>query len=95
MHKRMSIFNLRRFVTTFEGSMNVSYNKNLLLFVTIADNTSTTVYLKSNYFDIKFTRHSFVKLTIVLDGIPVFLVRYGIKFRPVLLYKDTVSRYFN
>ena len=32
---------------------------------------------------------------IVLGGIPVFLVRYGIKFRPVLLYKDIVSRYFN
>ena len=25
----------------------------------------------------------------------VFLVRYGIKFRLVLLYKDTMSRYFN
>ena len=32
---------------------------------------------------------------LVLGGIPVFLVRYGIKFRPVLLYKDTVSRCFN
>ena len=32
---------------------------------------------------------------IVLSGIPVFLVWYGIRFRPVLLYKDTVSRYFN
>ena len=32
---------------------------------------------------------------VVLGCIPVFLVWYGIKFRLVLLYKDTVSRYFN
>ena len=40
---------------------------------------------------------SLLTLHVVLGGIPVFLVRYGIKFRPVLvlLYKDTVCRYFN
>ena len=42
--------------------------KNLLTFVTIGDNTSTTVYLKSSYFNITVMRHIYnnlVKLTII------------------------------
>ena len=52
--------------TTFNGSMNVSLNKDLLTFVTIG--ALPTVYPKSNYFNIKIMRHtcySLVKLTII------------------------------
>ena len=45
----MSIFNLQRFVYNIRRFNECFYNKNLLIFVTIGDNTSTTVYLKSNY----------------------------------------------
>ena len=40
----MSILTFEGLSTTFEGSTNVFYNKNLLNFVTIG-NTSTTIYL--------------------------------------------------
>ena len=64
----MSVLTFEGLSTTFEGLMSVSYNKNLLTFVTIGDNTSTTVYLNSNYFNIKVMRptyDSLVKLTII------------------------------
>ena len=50
-HKQMSVLTFKDLFTTFKGSTNVSYNKNLPTFVCIGDNTNTTVYLKSNYFN--------------------------------------------
>ena len=65
---RCQFLTLEGLSTTFEGSTNVPYNKNLLTFVTIGDNTSITVYLKGNYFNIKVVRHTYnslVKLAII------------------------------
>ena len=48
VHKQMSIFNLQRFVYNIRKFDEYFFNnKNLLSFVTIGDNTSTTVHLKS------------------------------------------------
>ena len=65
VHKRMSILTFEGLFTTFKGSTNVSCNKNLLIFVTIGDNTSTAVCPKSTIKVMRNAYNSFVKLTIV------------------------------
>ena len=64
----MSIFNLRRFVYNIQRFNECFLQQKFVPFITIGDNTSTTINLKSNYFNLKVMRHmynSFMNLRFV------------------------------